>query len=59
MVRLIAFLVGVFFSGMLLLGLADTVIGAIKEPAEPTAEHEFHKKPLGEKFTHRRPLGQI
>lgn len=58
MVRLIAFLVGVFFSGMLLLGLADTVIGAIKEPAEPTAEHEFHKKPLGEKFTFDGPFGK-
>lgn len=58
MVRLIAFLVGAFFSGMLLLGLVDTVIGAIKEPAQPTAEHEFHKKPMAEKFPHDGPLGK-
>ena len=58
MVRLIAFLVGVFFSGMLLLGLADTIIGAIKEPAQPTAEHEFHKVPLAEKFPHDGPFGK-
>lgn len=59
MVRLIAFLVGVFFSGMLLLGLADTIIGAIKEPAEPTAEHEFHRQPLSEKFTFDGPMGKF
>lgn len=59
MVRLIAFLVGAFFSGMLLLGLVDTVIGAIKEPAQPTAEHEFHKKPMAEKFPHDGPLGKF
>lgn len=58
MVRLIAFLVGVFFSGMLLIGLGDTIIGAIKEPAVPTAEHEFHKMPLAEKFPHDGPFGK-
>lgn len=58
MVRLIAFLVGLFFCGMLLLGLGDTIVGAIKEPAQPTAEHEFHKLPLAEKFPHDGPLGK-
>jgi ubiquinol-cytochrome c reductase cytochrome c1 subunit len=58
MVRLIAFLVGLFFSGMLLLGLGDTIVGAIKEPAEATAEHEFHQKPLAEKFTFDGPFGK-
>ncbi|HEV7233830.1 MAG TPA: cytochrome c1 [Sphingorhabdus sp.] len=58
MVRLIAFLVGAFFCGMLLLGLGDTIVGAIKEPAEPTAEHEFHQKPLPEKFTFDGPFGK-
>lgn len=43
MVRLIAFLVGLFFSGMLLLGLGDTVVTAIQEPAAPTAEHDFYE----------------
>ncbi len=59
MVRLIAFLVGLFFSGMLLLGLGDTIVGAIKEPAQATAEHEFHVAPLAEKFTHDGPLGKF
>jgi ubiquinol-cytochrome c reductase cytochrome c1 subunit len=58
MVRLLAFLVGLFFSGMLLLGLGDTIVGAIKEPAQDTAEHEFHEKPLAEKFPHDGPLGK-
>jgi ubiquinol-cytochrome c reductase cytochrome c1 subunit len=58
MVRLIAFLVGVFFSGMLLLGLGNTIVGAIKEPATATAEHEFHEHPLSEKFTFDGPLGK-
>ena len=58
MVRLLAFLVGIFFSGMLLLGLGDTIVGAIKEPAVATAEHEFHRHPLEEKFTHDGPLGK-
>lgn len=59
MVRLIAFLVGVFFSGMLLLGLGDTIVGAIKEPATATAEHEFHEHPLPEKFTFDGPFGKF
>lgn len=58
MVRLLAFLVGLFFSGMLLLGLGDTIVGAIKEPAQATAEHEFHESPLAEKFPHDGPLGK-
>jgi ubiquinol-cytochrome c reductase cytochrome c1 subunit len=58
MVRLIAFLVGVFFSGMLLLGLGNTIISAIKEPATATAEHEFHLAPKDEKFPHDGPLGK-
>lgn len=58
MVRLIAFLVGLFFSGMLLLGLGDTIITAIQEPAQPTAEHEFHKHPKDEKFTFDGPFGK-
>ncbi len=58
MVRLIAFLVGLFFSGMLLLGLGDTVITAIKEPAVPSVEAEFHEETLPVKFAHDGPLGK-
>lgn len=57
MVRLFAFLIGLFFSGMLLLGLGNTIIGAVKEPAVPTAEHEFHKLPRDVKFAHDGPFG--
>ena len=58
MVRLIAFLVGLFFSGMLLLGLGDTVITAIREPAVPSVEAEFHEESLPVKFAHDGPLGK-
>ncbi len=58
MVRLFAGLIGLFFCGMLLLGLGDTIVGAIKEPAKATAEHEFHKYPIAEKFTFDGPFGQ-
>lgn len=58
MVRLVAFLVGLFFSGMLLLGLGDTVVSAIKDPAVPTAEHEFHEEVLPVKFAHDGPMGK-
>ncbi len=58
MVRLIAFLIGLFFSGMLLISFGTTIYGAITEPAAATAEHEFHKHPKGEKFTFDGPLGK-
>ncbi len=58
MVRLIAFLVGIFFSGMLLLGLGDTIVGAIKEPATATVESKFYEEPLAEKFTFDGPFGK-
>ncbi len=57
MVRILAGLVGIFFSGMLLLSFVAGGITAIKEPAKPTAEHEFHKHPREEKFTFDGPLG--
>lgn len=58
MVRLIAFLVGLFFSGMLIISLGNTIYGAIVEPASATAEHEFHEHPKDEKFTFDGPLGK-
>jgi ubiquinol-cytochrome c reductase cytochrome c1 subunit len=57
MVRILAALVGIFFSGMLLLSFVAGGVTAIKEPAKPTVEHEFHKHPLAEKFTFDGPLG--
>ena len=58
MVRLIAFLVGLFFSGMLLISFVTGAYTAITEPATPTAEHEFHKHPKAEKFTFDGPFGK-
>lgn len=58
MVRLFAFLVGLFFSGMLLISFFNSAYTAITEPAVPTAEHEFHEYPLAEKFPHDGPLGK-
>ena len=59
MVRLIAFLVGLFFSGMLLLGLGDTVVSAIKDPALPAVEAGFHEETLPVTFAHDGPLGKF
>ena len=43
---------------MLLLGLGDTVITAIKEPAVPSVEAEFHEETLPVSFAHDGPLGK-
>ena len=59
MVRLFAFLVGLFFSGMLLISFGNSLVTFFTEPAVETAEHAFHKKPVGEKFTHDGPLGKF
>ncbi|MES2339426.1 MAG: cytochrome c1 [Pseudomonadota bacterium] len=45
MVRIIGGLVGLGFALMALIGFGSTLIGAIQEPAAPTAEHEFHLPP--------------
>lgn len=58
MVRLIAFLVGAFFSGMLLISFFNSAYVRITEPPVPTAEHEFHKHPIAENFPHDGPLGK-
>ena len=58
MVRLFAFLVGLFFSGMLLISFGNSAYTAVTESVPPTAEHEFHLKPLAEKFPHDGPLGK-
>ena len=57
MVRLLAFLVGLFFSGMLLIAFGYSAYTAMTETVTPTAEHEFHEQPLAEKFPHDGPLG--
>jgi ubiquinol-cytochrome c reductase cytochrome c1 subunit len=58
MVRLFAFLIGLFFSGMLLISFGSTMYDAITEPAAVTAEHEFHKHPKDVKFSFNGPFGK-
>jgi ubiquinol-cytochrome c reductase cytochrome c1 subunit len=57
MVRLIAFLIGLFFTGMLLISfLKGGYVAATTEVVE-TAEHAFHKHPKEVKFAHDGPFG--
>jgi len=59
MVRLYAFLVGLFFSGMLLISFGNSLVTFLTEPAVKTVEHEFYEKPLAEKFTFDGPMGKF
>jgi len=44
MVRIIGFFVGLGFAVVLLISFGVNLVGNIKSPAEPTAEHEFHRE---------------
>lgn len=57
MVRLIAALVGIFFSGMLLYSFGSGAVAYISEPPQPTAEHEFHLHPKKVDWSFNGPLG--
>jgi ubiquinol-cytochrome c reductase cytochrome c1 subunit len=57
MVRIIAFLAGVFFSGWLIISAGVTTFEMIKEPAQPTVESQFHKHPKSVSFSHDGPFG--
>lgn len=59
MVRPLAFLVGLFFAGMLLYSAVRSSIGMIAEPETPTVEHEFHKPVKHVSFSHEGPLGKF
>ncbi len=58
MVRIIASLIGAFFSGMLLISLGSTIKGVITEPTAPTAEAAYHLAPKEELFPHDGPMGK-
>jgi len=58
MVRVIAFLVGLAFAGVLLISLIVNGIAAIQSPAEPTAEEEFHLAPKNVHYSFEGPFGQ-
>jgi ubiquinol-cytochrome c reductase cytochrome c1 subunit len=52
MVRLGAFLVGLFFCGMLMLAFGNGAYVAATQTVKPTAEHEFHKHAKPISFKH-------
>jgi ubiquinol-cytochrome c reductase cytochrome c1 subunit len=58
MIRIGAFLVGLFFSGWLLVSAAMGAFTFVTTPSAPTAEHEFHKKPKDVDFSFNGPLGK-
>jgi Cytochrome c1 len=58
MVRVLAFLVGLFFSGMLLLSFIWGGVAFVSEPPVPTAEKEFHKHPEKAGFSFEGPFGK-
>lgn len=58
MVRIPAFLVGLFFSGWLLISAAMGAYSFLTEPPAPTAEEEFHKHAKDVSFAHDGPFGK-
>ncbi len=58
MVRLGAFLIGLFMAGWLMVSAGVTVFEMITEPAVETAEHKFHKHPKAVSFKHDGPFGK-
>ena len=57
MVRLLAFLVGLFFSGWLVVSAGFTAYEMVTEPAAETAEAKFHKHPKHVSFASDGPFG--
>ena len=58
MIRKLAFLVGLAFAGVLLLSLFVNLKSFITEPAEPTAESEFHAEPAALPLASNGPFGR-
>ena len=58
MVRIIAFLVGLGFAGVLLLSFVFGAVSYFQEPPEATAEHELHRHPGPLKLASDGPLGK-
>lgn len=59
MVRIIGFLVGLGFAGVLLISLFFGISDWVSNPPEATAEHEFHKHPKELHLTSDGPLGHF
>jgi ubiquinol-cytochrome c reductase cytochrome c1 subunit len=58
MVRILGALVGIFFSAVLLLSFVNGAISFVKEPPQPTVEHEFHKTPEKVSWSFNGPFGK-
>ena len=59
MVRPLAFLVGLFFAGMLAYSALRSGISMVTDPTPHTAEEEFHKHAKKVSFAHDGPLGKF
>ena len=57
MVRIGAFLVGLFFAGWLFVSFLIGAVAYVSEPPQPTVESEFHLKPKEAEFSFRGPFG--
>lgn len=57
MVRIGAFLVGLFFAGWLLVSFIIGAVAYVSEPPTPTAEHEFHLTPKHVSYSFDGPFG--
>ncbi|MDX3901034.1 MAG: cytochrome c1 [Sphingobium sp.] len=58
MVRIGAFLVGLFFAGWLLISFLVGAYAYVTEPPAATAEHEFHRDPKHVSFSFDGPFGK-
>ena len=59
MVRVIAFVVGVVFAGVLLISLIGNAASYFKSPPAPLAADEFHKEPKGLHLASDGPFGKF
>ena len=59
MVRIFGILIGLFFSGWLLVSFGMGAVEYISNPPAETAEHEFHKEAKEISFTSDGPLGKF
>ena len=57
MVRIGAFLVGLFFAGWLFISFLIGAVAYVSEPPVPTVEHEFHEAPKHVAYSFDGPLG--
>jgi ubiquinol-cytochrome c reductase cytochrome c1 subunit len=59
MVRIIGFLVGLGFAGVLLISFVVNLVGYFQSPPEQTAEEEFHRHPKDLKLASDGPFGKF